>query len=86
MSEPFVLEVHKVHRRSSGLVQIEGRWLTGSALDAESLVLERTSEPVTCREVEFAEAPLSLLLVCGRMKDAAEAVRVGDKLVQRSPR
>ena len=54
------------------LVLVLGRWLTGSALDAENAVLERTGKPLSVRAVHFGEAPLSLLLGLGQVPARGE--------------
>jgi hypothetical protein len=80
MRENFSLRVDRVEDKAD-LVLVYGRWLAGSALDAESVALERTGKPLSVHAVHFGEEPLSLLLVCGRYMPAAREVVPGDRLV-----
>jgi hypothetical protein len=80
MKEGFSLRVDRVEDKG-GLVFVHGKWLTGSALDAESVAIERTGKPLSVHEVHFGEEPHSLLLVCGRYMPAAREVAPGDRLV-----
>jgi hypothetical protein len=82
MKEGFSLRVDRVEDKA-GLVFVHGKWLTGSALDAESVAVERTGKPLSVHAVQFGEEPLSLLLVCGRYMPAALEVAPGDRLVAR---
>jgi len=76
------LRVDRVEDKA-GLMMVHGRWLTGSALDADSVTVERTGRPLPVHAVHFGEEPLSLLLVCGRYMPAAREVAPGDRLVAR---
>lgn len=80
MKESFSLRVDSVEEKC-GLVFVHGKWLTGSALDAESVAVERTGKPLAVHEVQFGEEPHSLLLVCGRYMPAAREVAPGDRLL-----
>lgn len=82
MKEAFSLHVDRVEDKA-GLVLVHGRWLTGSALDAESVAIERTGKALSVHAVHFGEEPLSLLLVCGRYMPAAREVAPGDRVVAR---
>jgi hypothetical protein len=82
MKEAFSLHVDRVEDKA-GLVLVCGRWLTGSALDAESVAIERTGKALSVHAVHFGEQPLSLVLVCGRYMPAAREVAPGDRLVSR---
>lgn len=80
MRQAFSLHVDRVEDKAD-LVLVHGRWLTGSALDAERVSIKRTGKPLSVHAVHFGEEPLSLLLVCGRYMQAAREVAPGDCLV-----
>lgn len=82
MREYFSLRVDRVEEKA-GLVFVRGEWLTGSALEAESVAIERTGKPLSVHAVHFGEEPHSLLLVCGRYMPAAREVAPGDRLIAR---
>jgi hypothetical protein len=82
MKEHFSLRVDRVEDKA-GLVFVHGEWLTGSALEAESVSVERTGKPLSVHAVHFGEGPHSLLFVCGRYMPAAREVAPGDRLIAR---
>lgn len=82
MKEHFSLRVDRVEDKA-GVVLVYGRWLTGSALDAESVAVERTGKALSVHAVHFGEEPLSLMLVCGRYMPAAREMAPGDRVVAR---
>ena len=80
MKEALSLRVDQVYEKG-GLLHVVARWLSGSALDIDNLVLERTGKPFSVHERHFAEEPMSLLLICGKYMPAAREVAPGDVLV-----